>query len=69
MDFKEEIFYGKNHLTRCIGLLTFRGNIQEKEVSIHIGPDKKKNHISMDLENQLIIPKTNVIETRLFFSQ
>jgi hypothetical protein len=70
MDFKEGIFSGKNHLSRCIGLLTFRGNIQEKEVSIHIFPDKKKNHISMDLANQLIIPKTNVIETKdFFFSQ
>ena len=67
MDFKEGIFSGKNHLSRCIGLLTFRGNIQEKEVSIHICPDKKKNHISMDLVNQLIIPKTNVIETKDFF--
>jgi hypothetical protein len=67
MDFKEGIFSGKNHLTRCIELLTFRGNIQEKEVSIHICPDKKKNHISIDLANQLIIPLTNVIETKDFF--
>jgi hypothetical protein len=67
MDFKEEIFSGKNHLSRCIRLLTFRGNIQEKEVSIRIFPDKKKNHISIDLANQIIIPKTNVIETKVFF--
>ena len=67
MDFKEWIFSSKNHLSRCIRLLTFRGNIQEKEVSIHIFPDKKKNHISMDLANQLIIPKTNVIEQKDFF--
>jgi hypothetical protein len=64
MDFKEGIFSGKNHLNRCIKLLTFRRNIQEKEVSIHIFPEKKKNHISMDLANQLIIPKTNVIKTK-----
>jgi hypothetical protein len=62
---KEE--FGKNHLSRCIRLLTFSENIQEKEVSIHICLDKKKNHIHMDLANQLIIPKTNVIETKDFF--
>jgi hypothetical protein len=67
MDFKEGIFSHKNHLTRCIRLLTLRGNIQEKKVSTHICPNKKKNHISMDLVNQLIIPKTNVIETKGFF--
>jgi hypothetical protein len=67
MEFKEGIFFGKYHLTKYIGLLTFRGNIQEKEVSIHICLDKKKNHISMDLANQLIIPKTNAIETKVFF--
>jgi hypothetical protein len=69
MDFKEGIFFSKNHLSRCIRLLTFRGNIQEKEVSIHICPNKKKNDISMDFTNQLIIPKTNVIETKDFFLQ
>ena len=67
MEFKEGIFSGKNHWARCIGLLTFRGNIQEKEVRIHICLDKKKNHISTDLANQLIFPKTNVIETKDFF--
>jgi hypothetical protein len=67
MDFKEGIFSGKNHLIRCIKLLIFRGNIQEKEISIHICPDKKKNHISIDLANQLIIPKTSVIETKDLF--
>jgi hypothetical protein len=67
MDFKEGIFSSKNHLSRCIGLLIFRGNIQEKEISIHICPNKKQNHITMDLANQLIISKTNVIETKNFF--
>jgi hypothetical protein len=66
MEFKEGIFSSKNHRARCIGLLTFKGNIQEKEVSVHICPDKKKNHISMDLANQLIIPRTSVIETKDF---
>jgi hypothetical protein len=47
--------------------LIFRGNIQEKEINIHICPDKKKNHISIDLANQLIIPKTSVIETKDLF--
>ena len=67
MDCKEGIFSGKNNLSRCIGLLKFRGNIQEKEISIHICPDKKKNHISIDLSNQLIISKTSVIETKYLF--
>jgi hypothetical protein len=67
MGFKEGIFSGKKHLSRCIILLTFRRNIQEKEVSIQIFPHMKKNHISMDLVNQLIIPKTNVIKTKDFF--
>jgi hypothetical protein len=67
MDFKEGIFSGKNRQDKCIGLLIFRGNIQEKEISIHICPDKKKNHISVDLANQLIIPKTSVIETKGLF--
>ena len=43
-------------------LLKINGSIQVKNISIDICSSIKKNHINVDLVNQLMVPKPNIIE-------
>ena len=51
----------------CYGFSSLKENIQGREVNIFINLDYNENYINIDLENQLLIPKKNIIEKKDIF--
>ena len=45
-------------------LLNVNGIIQGKNINIAICPTARKNHINVDLANQLMVLETNIIENK-----
>ena len=48
-------------------LLKFNEIIQEMDINIIVFQPTKKNHISLDLANQLMVPEPNIIENDTSF--
>jgi hypothetical protein len=51
----------------CYGFSTLKGSMQGREVNIIINLDYNENYINIDLANQLLIPKQNIIEKKDIF--
>jgi hypothetical protein len=49
-------------------LLEANENIQGKNINIAIFPNARKNHINVDLANQLLFLEPNIIENDMFLS-
>jgi hypothetical protein len=48
----------------CYSFSTLKGSMQGREVNIIINLDYNENYINIDLANQLLIPKQNIIENK-----
>ena len=51
----------------CYGPFTLKGSIQRREVTIVIGMTQDENYINVNLANELLIPKSNIIEKEYIF--
>jgi hypothetical protein len=51
----------------CYGFSTLKGSIQGREVHIIINLDYNENYINIELANQLLIPKLNIMEKKDIF--
>ena len=63
---KEGIF-PQNFKINVDSILKIYGHIQGKTVCIVIFPKINKNHINIDLENQLMLSKSNIMEDNTFY--
>jgi hypothetical protein len=64
---KQGIFL-HTHKKHAYPLLDVNGIIQGKNINVAICPNTRKNHINVDLVNQLMVLKPNIIENETCLS-